>query len=182
METPSLNELIEKAHELKNINPDLNGLICEVSSIDFGNVMRKLLWNRIKEGKFVSREAIVCGDYISNLLTMTIEPGEEFSLGWRITNHLEMYEESKKPSMLLRGADLCFLIHSIFPRRTLGRKEVFTFSDYERFGKQLYSHHYAISDLEHSKLMSKYFYRMSTITRDSLVSLKGKGRILRVIG
>lgn len=123
-----------------------------------------LISKEIVKRKDIYSEYFFCGNYISHLLSSLIESLPD---SWIAFDYEKEYAESNRSEHLVRGADICFLICSIFEGRRSWRLTSPDF--YHEKGRSLYYQFYLKEKKEISFYMSDNFEKMANITRSAIL-------------
>jgi len=154
-----LNALLKNANILRSkIDEIKKDNIAIFNKEKFINLMAGLIADVLIKKKMIEREIFLCQIYISNLLASFIIPPKSYY----IIDYLLEYADREQPICIQRGADICFMINSVFTER--GRHRSMTPNDYEEIGRGLYYQYYGITKSEIGFYMSKHFKEMAKIT------------------
>ena len=153
-----LNTLLKIAVDMKE---DMLGKEGEVVP-DFdvhisGKIMEILIDRRMIEAEF-----IFCGMYISELLVSLYKTAPE---NWLPTDYVIEGCETNNPFAIQRGANICFLICSVFPTH-LGRS--MKIEAYKFFGCSLFRQYYNQTGKEIGFCMSKQFIGMTKVAQECI--------------
>jgi hypothetical protein len=119
--------------------------------------MKILIGNRM-----INSESIFCGIYISDLLGSLLTLAPEH---WIATDYAIEGCKSNNPFAIQNGANVCFLICSLFQTR-LGR--CMKISDYKAIGTGLFMQFYHQTGKEIGFYMSKQFGEMAEVTKECI--------------
>ena len=105
----------------------------------------------------VIQELALCTTYVAELLTNVAQSTPP---SWYVIDYLLKSVDSDCPSALIKqGADVSFLICSVFKERT--KKRLLSFAYYEKIGSQLYQRYYLASGEKIGQLMNRNFRTMN---------------------
>ena len=162
-----LNKLIERAKILKNGLKKSNKVIVGVN--DYGSLVRffeAVISETLFSFKMISEDVFLCGIYIAKLLA---DIGNESPKSWYAIDFVLEGNETGNPVVIKNGADVCFLLCSIFQERAEHR--VMTINDYKKYGIGLYYQYYSSTDKVIGRHMSNNFNAMTEVTHESITQL-----------
>jgi hypothetical protein len=161
-----LTRLVKRATSLKDQAEEhyqgerIINLDNEAEAISF---FEAVISRELVQRKMMGYEYFACGNYISLLLASLIRGGPE---NWIVFEYDKKYSDSGDPEVLRQGADVCFLVSSVFPGR--GRWRLMSPSYYQEKGKTLFFQFYDLSFKEIGYYMGSYFEEMAAITGTAL--------------
>ena len=151
-----LNELLKMAVDVrKKLRSNTGETVPDFDGFISGKIMDILISNRM-----IEKDSILCGLYVSKLLTSLLRLAPEH---WVAADYL--MEGEKSPFALQQGADMCFLVCSIFPAR-LGRCMKIKY--YRIFGVSLFMQYYQKTGKEIGFYMSNRFTEMISVTQECI--------------
>jgi len=155
----TLEDLLSRAHKLNNdIDESKNLDLKKKFEVRFNDI---LLQNRM-----VSSTNFLCAIYIAKLLSKI---SHSVPRSWYATDYLINGIENDKQVPFKEGADVCFILYSLYPERCEHRS--MTKMGYIRMGVALYFQHYDITSQEVSYHMGASFEPMAEITRECVENL-----------
>lgn len=159
-----LNQLIERAQVLNRSLRKSQNIIAGIN--EYGSLAR-FFESTISEtlicSKMIGVDILLCGIYISRLLA---DIGSRSPQSWYAFDFILESNNSSDPAIVKNGADVCFLLCSVFPRKA-GRR-VMNVKDYEKIGAGLYYHFYSATEKIIGRHMSNNFSVMAAVTQQSL--------------
>lgn len=108
----------------------------------------------------------LCGNYISDLLTRIADKVPE---SWFAVDYIMKSHETGSPYLLKQGANICFLICSVFKERSEIR--AMRYEDYEKMGISLFSRFYSQTGSEIGYHMSRQYKIMVDVTDECMRSI-----------
>lgn len=148
-----LNELLALATDLRTGIKNKDDFVTDFKSHISATIMEILIKNQK-----IEKESFLCGMYISDLLASILKEEPEH---WIATDYI-MEASDKNPTAIKKGANICFLICSIFQNK-IGR--CMKVKDYESMGTGLYLHYYHQSCNEIGYYMACNFSIMVEVTK-----------------
>lgn len=118
------------------------------------------------KNSFIDTGFFLCGSYISDLLTSIADKVPE---SWFAVDYIMKSNESGSPYILKQGANICFLICSVFKERSEIR--AMRYEDYERMGIGLFSRFYSQTGAEIGYHMSQQYKIMVDVTGECMRSI-----------
>ncbi|MCK4540077.1 hypothetical protein KAU09_02915 [Candidatus Parcubacteria bacterium] len=106
--------------------------------------------------------------YIARLLA---DIGRESPKSWYAIDFILEGNETGDPMLIKNGADVCFLLCSIFQERAKHRS--MAISDYQKYGIGLYYQYYSSTDRVIGMHMSDNFNAMAEVTHESISQISG---------
>ena len=160
-----LNELLIKAHKLRGRIPKSDEMVWQ----DFGN-LKGLFETRLNEllldNRFIGANIFLCSSYIAILLAKFATKNPE---SWYATDYAIKGYESRDPFVLQNGADVCFILCTLYPERCNRRS--MKKSDYVSLGSGLYHRFYNQTGREIGYYMGDLFELMSEVTAECVKRL-----------
>lgn len=158
-----INTLLKKAAILKkNLSEPQNGI--HVTSFQ---KLKTLFEVKISEilikRQFIDSDFFLCGSYISGLLT---DLSNKIPKSWFAIDYILENNETNSPQALKQGANICFLICSVFKERSEIR--AMTYHDYEKMGIGLFHQFYNQTGAEIGYYMSRQYKIMVRVTDECL--------------
>ncbi len=152
------SRLMRKIEKLRN-----SEIVKLKNEKEFRVFIEGILSREIVKRKNISSEYFFCGNYISQLLVSLLRSSPEF---WVVFDYEKKYSETGEPEYLREGANVCFLICTIFKERATWRLMPPSF--YCEKGKQMYYQFYLVNQKEVSYHMSHNFEELADITRNAI--------------
>lgn len=162
-----LNKLIKRAQILKKGLKKSNKVIMGVN--DYGSLVRffeAVISETLFSFEMISEDIFLCGIYIARLLA---DIGNKSPKSWYAIDFVLEGNKTGNPMVIKNGADVCFLLCSIFQERAEHRS--MTISDYQKYGIGLYYQYYSSTDRTIGKHMSDNFNAMTEVTQKSIAQL-----------
>lgn len=160
-----LTDFLKRATVLKR---HLKEIKDDIAIINFDELRRffeaKLSCLIIDAGK-LEVDFFLCGNYVAALLT---EIGNIKPDSWYAVDYFK--EGENNPAALKQGANICFLLCSIFPER--GNFRCMKTADYEAMGRAMYFNYYNQTRAVIAYLMSQKFKPMAEITGQCFKELR----------
>lgn len=158
-----LTGFLRRAVFLRKQEPE-NGDFIQISGF---KKMKLLFESKISDilikKQFIETGFFLCGSYISDLLTSTANRVPE---SWFAVDYVMKSYETGSPQILKQGANICFLICSVFKERSEIR--VMRYGDYEKMGIGLYSRVYSQTGAEVAYHMSRQYKIMVDVTGECM--------------
>lgn len=156
--TEDLSAYMEMAHDIIGKIPELSGDLPvvnhgELKKLFEGKIIKILLDRRMIEFKF-----ILCGMYVSKLLAGL---SREIPKSWYAVDFFQKSREENNPYLLRSGADICFLISSVFKER--GNWRTMKPAYYKEMGMGLFYQFHKETGLIIGLHMSEEFKTMADI-------------------
>lgn len=152
-----LNSLLKMAVEIrKKSQPKTGETVPDFKVLVSGKIMDILISNRM-----IAIDLILCGQYVSNLLVSLLQYVPEH---WVAIDYLIEGNENN-PFVLQQGANMCFLVCSVFPKR-LGR--CMKVNHYKTFGINLFMQYFQKTGEEIGFYMSNRFPEMAEVTQECI--------------
>lgn len=161
-EKEDLTSLLKRISQVKNLNSSANKETISDPFLFFQGKISEIIIGQ----SLVEQELLLCGMYVAKLLANTIS---QIPPSWWAVDYIMEGHSKDKPYIIQQGADVCFLICSIFKERAEVR--VMTMSDYQRMGPTLFHQFYNKTGSEIGYHMSRNFERMVLITDECFQSL-----------
>jgi hypothetical protein len=125
--------------------------------------IRGKIFDILFKDEYIDSRYFLCGEYIAELIIRTAEKPPS---SWYAIDHLEQALGENGDAHWQQAADICFLLCSLFARRTEFR--MMKYSDYMNMGKMFYYAFFNQSKKEIGQLMSENYDPMVKITQRSL--------------
>ncbi|MFH0923606.1 MAG: hypothetical protein V1825_02630 [Candidatus Falkowbacteria bacterium] len=168
-EGDDLNALLERARILKKFVVDSEDEIVK----DFGAIER-IFEGKISEilidSKLISKGFFLCGIYVSKMLRDFVFTCPE---SWYAIDYIEMARQKGNPYYFKDGADMCFLLCSLFAGRTNRRRRATSKKMYIEIGGGLYYRFFSETKHNISRHMARNFETMVDVANEAV------GRIRR---
>lgn len=133
------------------------------SKADACTFFEGLLSGEIVRRKNIRSEYFFCANYISHLLASFVDSFPDSLIAF---DYEKSYQETGKTECLKKGADICFLICTVFDGRKSWRLTSPRF--YHEKGISLYYHFYLNEGKDIAFHMSSEFEEMVDITREAI--------------
>lgn len=161
-----LNVLLQEAHILKkSVKTKSDDLIWQ----DFGSLQRlfeALLNNSLLAENNIGTDIFLCSSYVASLLAKISSHTPE---SWYAVDYILKGYENNNPFIFQNGADVCFLLYSLFPERcNHGSMKT---ENYAAMGEGLYYKYYTETGSEIGYHMSNQFELIADITTRCIASL-----------
>ncbi|MCD4705864.1 hypothetical protein K8R61_02160 [bacterium] len=156
------NELLRNAIILKKCLPELKDKIEVVDQQKLKRVFEGKISKIIIQRKLAGEELFLCGIYVSNLLCEMQSPKS-----WVVIDYI--IDAQENPTSIKEGANICFLISSIFNER--GDWRCMNLKNYNDMGMSLYHQFYTETGNEIGYYMSKQYVIIAKITKECIDSL-----------
>lgn len=161
-----LTGLLKRAVLLRNQEPE-DGLFIRVAGLKKMKVFFESKISDILIKKHcIDKGFFFCGTYISDLLTSLVKRVPE---SWFAVDYIMKSHETDSPYLLKQGANICFLICSVFKERSEIR--VMRYEDYEKMGIGLFSRFYSQTGAEIGYHMSRQYKIMVEVTDECMKSI-----------
>ncbi len=158
-----LTTLLRRAVFLRKQEPKDGGFI----QIEGFKKMKTFFESKISdiliEHQFIDTGFFLCGTYISDLLTSIANSVPE---SWFAIDYILKSNKSGSPYFLKQGANICFLICSVFKDRSEIR--AMRYEDYEKMGIGLFSRFYSQTGSEIGYHMSRQYKIMVDVTGECM--------------
>ena len=155
-----INSLLKMAVDIRENAQNKKETISNFKAFISGKIMETLINNRM-----IETGSIYCGMYISDLLGSLLGFTPEH---WVAIDYLIEGGVNNNPFIIQRGADVCFLICSLFqkpPGRCMKLK------NYRFIGISLFAQFYHQTGKEIGFYMSKQFSEMTEVTKECIKKL-----------
>ncbi len=113
--------------------------------------------------RYIGSDFFLCGNYISTLLSSLVH---YIPKSWFVIDFVLESVESNNPRRLQEGANVCFLICSVFRERSELR--AMRYEDYEKMGAGLFHQYYDQTGAEIGYHMSRQYHIMATVTDECM--------------
>ncbi len=113
--------------------------------------------------RHVDSDFFLCGNYISALLSSVVN---ETPKSWFVIDFITEGLETNNPRRIQEGANVCFLICTVFKERSELR--AMRYEDYEKLGMGLYYQYYDQTGAEIGYHMSRQYRIMVTVTDECI--------------
>ncbi len=160
-----INDLLERAQILKTGLKNNYKLIFNNQDLSqfFEGVISKILLN----ARILSEDCFLCGIYISRLLSSVAIKTPK---SWYAVDYFLEGCETNNPFIIKEGADICFILFSLFKPRT--NRRILTPRDYRDMGQNLYCLYSSVTNETIGNKMSQNFELMAGVTEEAIASLK----------
>ncbi len=158
-----LTTLLRRAVSLRKEEPDSGRFIQIVGFKKMKTFFESKISDILIRHEFIDSGFFLCGTYISDLLTSIANRVPE---SWFAIDYILKSNESGSPQFLKQGANICFLICSVFK----GRSEIraMRYKDYEKMGIGLFSRFYSQTGAEIGYHMSRQYKIMVDVTGECM--------------
>jgi len=162
-ECVSLNDFIKRASKLKKEVIENQKDLIIVNTNDLEKLFEVRLNCFLLENKLIAVEYFVCAMFLASLLK---ETGFSVPESWYAVDYFIENNDTADPKTLLEGANVCFLLTTIFTERC--EKRGMRRSDYVSMGTGLYGNFYNKTGKDFAYYMSFLFGEMSDATSECL--------------
>lgn len=163
----NLTELLKMATILRGKREEIKETIAVMNFAELKRVFEIRLADIILTGKNIGVEFFLCGTYVAGLLTDIANAPPE---SWYAVDYFIKAATEDKPTALKEGANVCFLICSVFPKR--GQIRCMRPADYEAMGRNMYYGYYGQTGAVVAYHMSQRFKPMAEITKECIKELE----------
>ena len=160
------NALLRKAHILRKSVPTKSDDLIWQEFGDLQRLFEALLNKSLLAEKNIGTDIFMCSSYVASLLAKT---GSSIPKSWYAIDYILEGYENDDPFVLQDGADVCFLLYSLYPARC-NRRSMKT-EDYATMGENLYYGYYAKTGREIGYYMSNLFELMADTTAKCIANL-----------
>lgn len=143
----------------------LNESIIRARPDELKKIFSAILMNYLAQEKMIDSDYFNCAEYIADFLA---DYHNKCNFSWYAIDYLIKGQEDS--IQLREGANICFLICSVFPER--GNFREMTIGDYEKMGRSLYYQYGEKLHHDIGYLMGRHFKTMSAVTYDGLQKFK----------
>lgn len=162
-EPDDLSTLLKRAVVLRRQVNESNGFI-QISGLKklkhyFESKISDILIRR----DYIDTGYFLCGSYVSSLLTSISNKVPD---SWFAIDYIIESNETNSPQLLKQGANICFLICSVFRERSELR--AMRYEDYEKMGIGLFSRFYSQTGAEIGYHMSRQYKIMVNVTDECM--------------
>ena len=158
-----LTTLLRKAVLLRKQDPESGGVIHIGGLKKMKTFFESKISDILIKQQFIDTGFFLCGTYISDLLTSIANRVPE---SWFAIDYILKSNESGSPYFLKQGANICFLICSVFKDRSEIR--AMRYEDYEKMGIGLFSRFYSQTGAEIGYHMSRQYRIMVDVTGECM--------------
>ncbi len=158
-----LTSLLKKAVILKKNLPEPHDGIYVTSFKKLKGLFEAKISEILIKRQFVDSDFFLCGNYISGLLT---DIADKIPKSWFAIDYILENSENNSPQIIKQGANVCFLICSIFKERSELR--AMRYEDYEKMGIGLFHQFYHQTGSEIGYYMSRQYKIMVGITDECI--------------
>jgi hypothetical protein len=152
-----INELLTIATDMRKYSSNKDGFTSNFTTLISAKIMDTLIDN-----KMIEKESLLCGIYISGLLGTLFKTQPKH---WIVVDYIIEGSKNNNPLTIQQGANVCFLICSIFQEK---RGRCMNVKDYESLGSGLYMQYYHQTDKEIGYYMAKKFSEMTMVTKECI--------------
>jgi len=165
----SLNDFLKRAIKLIDKisigqNDDLITVIKSINELK--RRMEGIIVKKIIKEEMINKGLFLCSIYIPQIFTEYLSSSPE---SWLAIDYTLKAKKLKSAFVFKQGGDVCFLICSIFPKRT--RWRTMNPSYYQEMGEAFYYQFYAKTNQEIGYHMSGNFEIMVDITKECVASI-----------
>ena len=162
-----LNFFLKEAILLRKKSLKLKGEINLIDQKDFKTFLEGKIFDLLIRKKNIGSEFFLCGNYIAILLTEILSKIPET---WFAIDYIINSNNTNNPKFLKEGANVCFLICTLFKKRSSIR--CMKYDDYREMGKGMYYQFYSQTGKEIGFHMSIRYEIMVEITNKCLEEIK----------
>ncbi|MCK5319978.1 hypothetical protein KAJ61_01155 [Candidatus Parcubacteria bacterium] len=166
----NLNDLLQRARILRNsVATSKNAIFLNFGAIERffeGRISDVLISNNL-----ISEGFMLCGIYISNMLRDFVFCCPK---SWYAIDYFEKAFEDGNLIQLKKGADLCFLLCSLFEERTNRTRGVMDRKAYIEIGGGLYYRFFSETKNDMGCHMARNFETMADVTKEAIERIKEK--------
>ena len=159
-----LSEFLERAVILRKVVFD-NGIDVSIDISTIERIFEGKISNVLINSKLIAKDFFLCGIYISKMLLYFIYYCPQ---SWYAIDYIEMAQKNKNPFYLKCGADMCFLLCSLFEERTNRKKRAISKKTYIEIGGRLYYMFFSETESDIGCYMSKNFEIMTDVTKEAV--------------
>jgi hypothetical protein len=167
-EKHNLNALIKRAQLIQGKTDESSEVIRSIGAKRLKNFFEGKISEIIFDSKHIAAEYFLCGIYVSILLTDLVKQSG-IPESWFAIDYWLGHEKTGDPELLKKGADVCFLINSVFKKR--GDIRCMNYDDYVKFGQGLYRQFYNHTGKEIAYHMHVNYDTMVGITDECIKNL-----------
>ncbi len=160
---PDLTHLLKKAVLLKKSLPESRSGIHATSFKKLKSLFEAKISEILIKKQFIDTDYFLCGNYISGLLT---EITNRVPKSWFAIDYILKSNETNSSHTLKQGANICFLICTLFKERSELR--AMRYEDYEKMGIGLFHQFYHQTGAEIGYYMSRQYRIMVGITDECI--------------
>jgi len=162
-----LTKLLNTATIMARQAEEIKGAVAVMDFAGLKRVFEARLSEIILSKKNIGVDFFLCGNYVAALLT---EIGKASPESWFAVDYFIKAAVEDNPSALKQGANVCFLICAVFPRR--GQIRCMKPADYEVLGRGMFFGYYDQTGVAVAYFMGKQFKDMVEITKECFLKLK----------
>ncbi len=161
--SPDLTSLLKKVAVIKKNLPEPDNGIRVTSFKKLKGLFEAKIAEILIKRQLIESDFFLCGNYISNLLT---DIANKIPKSWFAVDYIIESNTTNSPQILKQGANICFLICTIFK----GRSELraMTYQDYEKIGMGLFHQFYNQTGAEIGFYMSRQYKIMVGVTDECI--------------
>ena len=161
-----LTEMLKRATILKQQLPDYRNKIQVTSFQKLKEFFEAKISNILIKWKFIDSDFFFCGNYISGLLTSI---GHKAPESWFVIDYILESQDNGSPQIIKQGANVCFLICTVFKERSEWR--TMRYEDYESMGIGLFHQYYDQTGVEIGYYMSRQYKTMVRVTDECMKTI-----------
>jgi hypothetical protein len=162
-----LTAFLKQAVLLRKHKPPETGNITLLrSQEEFKSLLLSTISDILIGRRYISAPFFLCGSYIAGLLTSVMIDTPK---SWWVIDYVLQGHEKNNPATIQAGANLCFLICTIFKERADIR--AMRYEDYEKLGIGLFYQLYGQTGKEIGYHMSDHYKKMVTVTDECVATL-----------
>jgi len=163
-----ITDVLKRVHRIKREVHETDGLMV-VNAVDLKKIFEVRLNNFFLDHDMIGLNFFSCSMFVASLLTeVALRPPKS----WYATDYVIEYEQKSNPREILTGANVCFVLSSLYKerceRRTMSRQ---TYID---IGSGLYGRFYNLTQKEVTYNMSKSFELLSDVTHQCLANMRAR--------
>jgi hypothetical protein len=167
-EKQDIDMLIKRAQLIKSNPDDASEVIRRIGGKKLNNYFEGKISKVIFDQKLMATEYFLCGIYVSILLSDLLKESS-IPESWFAIDYVVGHNKSNNPELLKKGADVCFLINTVFKER--GDIRCMNYDDYIKIGQTLYRQFYNFTGKEIAFHMHANYEIMVGVTDECLKNL-----------
>ncbi len=165
-ETQDLTHFLKKAVILRKHLPESENGIHVTSLKKIKGLFEAKISEILIRRHFIGTDFFLCGSYISGLLTDIVN---KIPKSWFVIDYILEGQHTNSPQIIKQGANICFLICTVFKERSELR--AMTYGDYEKMGIGLFHQFYSQTGAEIGYYMSRQYKVMVGVTDECIKTM-----------